>query len=66
MNKRDKMSRKFAAAYGTFGKAMMKNQFAFQTVFNLLKGRGVSLKLNIQGENLPMVNKEINWIPEVQ
>lgn len=57
---------KYAKAYGQFGRAMMTNQFTFQTVLNLVKGRGGNINVKIAGQNLPLSVKKLEWIPEAQ
>ena len=55
----------FAAAYAKFGKGMLTNQFTFQTVFNLVKGRGVSARYNISGTKIASYDLNFDWSPSL-
>jgi hypothetical protein len=51
----------FVRAYANFGKAMLTNAFTFQTIYNLVKGRGVTAHYSITGEQLPAYDLSFDW-----
>ncbi len=55
----------FTKAYASFGEAMLNNQFTFQVVFSLIKGRGASLGYQVLGEKLSYMAKSYDWLPEL-
>jgi hypothetical protein len=55
----------YVIAYAQFGKAMIKNPFTFQTVFNLIKGRGASVRYTITGEHIKSYELYFDWKPMV-
>lgn len=55
----------FVKSYAKFGEAMLTNQFMFQTVFNLLKGRGVSAKYAISGTRIANYSVGLEWSPAI-
>lgn len=57
--------KQFVVDYAAFGKAMLKNQFTFQTAFNLIKGRGVSARYTISGEQIRAYDLEFDWKPQI-
>jgi len=65
-SKTTKNRKEFVKHYAEFGKNMLKNQFAFQTAFNLVKGRGVSARYTISGESIKAYDLEFNWKPHVE
>jgi hypothetical protein len=60
---RGKNQKKFVKNVALFGKYMLKSPFAFQTVYSLLRGRGVNLQLNVQGRYIQALSKNIEWVP---
>ncbi|MBT3234484.1 MAG: hypothetical protein HN353_00880 [Bdellovibrionales bacterium] len=62
---KDQSKTDFVKAYGEFGKQLMENQFVFQTVFNLLKGRGIDLDYTLSGTQIPFYKKNFQWLPQV-
>ena len=56
----------YVLAYAQFGKAMIKNQFTFQTIFNLIKGRGASVRYTIAGEHIKSYELYFDWKPMVR
>ena len=57
--------REFVKSYALFGKEMLTNQFVFQSVFQLVKGRGASAKYTVSGANIKTYDIKLDWTPYV-
>jgi hypothetical protein len=56
----------FVNAYAEFGGGMTSNQFSFQTIFNLLKGRGVEAFYRVAGSEIKKYEISLDWKPELK
>jgi len=56
----------FVSAYAEFGGGMTSNQFSFQTIFNLLKGRGVEAFYRVAGSEVKKYEISLDWKPELK
>ncbi|HAR41050.1 MAG TPA: hypothetical protein DCS07_00185, partial [Bdellovibrionales bacterium] len=54
---KDKNSKDFVKAYGIFGRALLFNKFAFQSVMKALGNAPVDMVLNVEGERISKVTR---------
>ena len=48
-------------SYANFGKHFVENQFTFQTIFNLLKGRGMTGTYSVTGQEIRRHELMFDW-----